>query len=278
MATHSSVLAWGIPGMGGPGGLLSMGSHRVRHDWSNLAAADLIEKTLMLERLRQEEKRMTEDTIIRQHHQLNSLEFEQTLEHSEGQGILACWSLWCCKEDWRDCCKEDKTKETEEQQHIVLKLVPSSLKGFPLSFLHIYKIDFLITVVLKVQWRMSGLWWVMKREKWCSQPGKSAPMLREEEWSKISEDGQKSTFSCWRHTGVICTEQTSHVALGLYSNLDYDKFSQCLEDYWALIFVPVVIDKPIPFSLITLGWWKVNYDICLSALTLKNSLTHFDHI
>ena len=31
-ATHSSVLAWRIPGMGDPGGLLSMGSHRVRHD------------------------------------------------------------------------------------------------------------------------------------------------------------------------------------------------------------------------------------------------------
>ena len=39
MATHSSILAWRIPGMGEPGGLLSMGSHRVRHDWSDLAAA-----------------------------------------------------------------------------------------------------------------------------------------------------------------------------------------------------------------------------------------------
>ena len=39
MATHSSVLAWRIPGMGEPGGLLSMGLHRVRHDWSDLAAA-----------------------------------------------------------------------------------------------------------------------------------------------------------------------------------------------------------------------------------------------
>ena len=39
MATHSSVLAWRIPGMGEPGGLLSMGSHRVRHDWRDLAAA-----------------------------------------------------------------------------------------------------------------------------------------------------------------------------------------------------------------------------------------------
>ena len=39
MATHSSVLAWRIPGMGEPGGLPSMGSHRVEHDWSDLAAA-----------------------------------------------------------------------------------------------------------------------------------------------------------------------------------------------------------------------------------------------
>ena len=39
MAAHSSVLAWRIPGMGEPGGLPSMGSHRVGHDWSDLAAA-----------------------------------------------------------------------------------------------------------------------------------------------------------------------------------------------------------------------------------------------
>ena len=40
MATHSSVLAWRLPGTGEPGGLLSMGSHRVGHDWSDLAAAE----------------------------------------------------------------------------------------------------------------------------------------------------------------------------------------------------------------------------------------------
>ena len=37
MATHSSILAWRIPGTGEPGELLSMGSHRVGHDWSDLA-------------------------------------------------------------------------------------------------------------------------------------------------------------------------------------------------------------------------------------------------
>ena len=39
MAAHSSVLAWRIPGPGEPGGLPSLGLHRVGHDWSDAAAA-----------------------------------------------------------------------------------------------------------------------------------------------------------------------------------------------------------------------------------------------
>ena len=39
IATYSSILAWRIPGTEEPGGLPSMGSHRVGHDWSDLAAA-----------------------------------------------------------------------------------------------------------------------------------------------------------------------------------------------------------------------------------------------
>ena len=39
MAPHSSTLAWKIPWMEDPGGLQSMGSHRVGHDWSDLTAA-----------------------------------------------------------------------------------------------------------------------------------------------------------------------------------------------------------------------------------------------
>ena len=42
MATHSSVLACRIPGTGEPGGLPSMGSHRVGHDWSDLASAAVL--------------------------------------------------------------------------------------------------------------------------------------------------------------------------------------------------------------------------------------------
>ena len=55
MTTHSSVLAWRIPGTQEPGGLPSMGSHRVGHDWSDLAAAadkrvnSLLSEKLILE-------------------------------------------------------------------------------------------------------------------------------------------------------------------------------------------------------------------------------------
>ena len=50
MATHSGVLAWRIPGTGEPGGLPSMGSHRVGHDWSDLAAANAIQSRFPLMR------------------------------------------------------------------------------------------------------------------------------------------------------------------------------------------------------------------------------------
>ena len=49
MATYSSVLAWRIPGTGEPGGLPSMGSHRVGHDWSDLTAAVLKPAVIYLE-------------------------------------------------------------------------------------------------------------------------------------------------------------------------------------------------------------------------------------
>ena len=47
---------------------------------------------------RQEEKGMTEDELVEWHHQLNGHEFEQTLGDGEGQGSLACFSPWGCKE------------------------------------------------------------------------------------------------------------------------------------------------------------------------------------
>ena len=47
MATHSSVLAWRIPGTGEPGGLPCMGSHRVGHNWHDLAAAAAVLKEIL---------------------------------------------------------------------------------------------------------------------------------------------------------------------------------------------------------------------------------------
>ena len=51
MATHSSILAWRIPATEEPGGLLSLGLHRVRHDWSDLAAAAAATYTYITKRL-----------------------------------------------------------------------------------------------------------------------------------------------------------------------------------------------------------------------------------
>ena len=59
MATHSSVLAWRIPGMGEPGGLPSMGSHRVGHDWSDLAAGAVF-STLKVEKKKEVTRRAPE--------------------------------------------------------------------------------------------------------------------------------------------------------------------------------------------------------------------------
>ena len=46
MATRFSVLAWRLPWTEKPGGLLSMGSHRVGHDWSDLACMRALEKEM----------------------------------------------------------------------------------------------------------------------------------------------------------------------------------------------------------------------------------------
>ena len=48
MAIHSSVLAWRIPWTGEPGGLPSMGSHRVGHDWNDLAAVAATKITMYM--------------------------------------------------------------------------------------------------------------------------------------------------------------------------------------------------------------------------------------
>ena len=65
MATHSSVLAWRIPGTGEPGGLPSMGSHRVGHDWRDLAAAADLLLTILIEKTHTQtiNKKETQETF-----------------------------------------------------------------------------------------------------------------------------------------------------------------------------------------------------------------------
>ena len=60
--------------------------------------ADSLEKTLMLGKIEQQEKGMTEDEMVGWHHPLNGPEFEQALGVGDGQGRLACCSPWSHKE------------------------------------------------------------------------------------------------------------------------------------------------------------------------------------
>ena len=71
METHSSVLAWRIPGTLEPGGLPSMGSHRVEHDWSDLAAAAAADRL----------QKMNGSTVVNLYHRIQlSSEEKQTMD------------------------------------------------------------------------------------------------------------------------------------------------------------------------------------------------------
>ena len=111
LATHSSVLAWRIPGTGEPNGLLSMGSHRVGHDWSDLAAAAAaahasnVMLKILQARLQQYmnlelpdvqagfgKGRGTKDQIANIHWII-----EKTKEFQKKHLLYwLCWSLWPC--------------------------------------------------------------------------------------------------------------------------------------------------------------------------------------
>ena len=93
MATHFSVLAWRIPGTVEPGGLLSMGSHRVGHDWSDLAAAAAISYS-------RESSRPRDRACASLHWQGHSL----PLSHQGSPfPVVGCtknmWNHW-----WRESC------------------------------------------------------------------------------------------------------------------------------------------------------------------------------
>ena len=94
MATHSSVLAWRIPGMGEPGGLPSMGSHRVGHDWSDLAAADNILKSRDI-------------TLPTKVHLVKAMVFPVVMYGCESWTVkkaerwrIDAFELWCWRKSW----------------------------------------------------------------------------------------------------------------------------------------------------------------------------------
>ena len=99
---------------------------------------DSLGKTLMLGKIRQEEKGVTEDEMVGWHHLLNGHEFEQTQGDSEGQGSLVCYSL-------RGCNQLDMTgplNNNHEKCAVVLLFVPLFLWvlwKFPFHH-HIYEI------------------------------------------------------------------------------------------------------------------------------------------
>ena len=100
MATHSSVLAWRIPGMGEPGGLPSMGSHRVRHNWSDLAAAaDLFSHVWMWELVHKEgwvPKNWCFWTVVLEKTLESSLNCKEIKLNPKGnQPWIIHWKDWC---------------------------------------------------------------------------------------------------------------------------------------------------------------------------------------
>ena len=109
MATHSSVLAWRIPGMGEPGRLPSMGLHRVRHNRSDLAAAHASKVMLKIlqARLQQYVNYVLPDVqtgfIKRQRNQRSNcqhlLDHRKSNRVPEKHQLLLYWlsqSLWLC--------------------------------------------------------------------------------------------------------------------------------------------------------------------------------------
>ena len=128
MTTHSSVLGWRIPGTGEPGGLPSMGSHRVGHDWSDLAVAAGRDWG-------QKEKGTTEDDMVGWHHRLNGHEFKWTPGVSDGHGGLACCDSWGRKEsdttEWLNWTELEK-KLISEWSQFFSKNVPI-IKSFALK-------------------------------------------------------------------------------------------------------------------------------------------------
>ena len=119
MATHSSVLAWRIPGMGEPGGLPSMVSHRVGHDWSDLAAAaaDSMSYRDTLNRIQWITVFWVDWQIAVLNREIGlslieKLTLEQRFEGGNGVSCSAVWGEWCSKG------REESVQNWGQNQHL----------------------------------------------------------------------------------------------------------------------------------------------------------------
>lgn len=146
-------------------------------------------------------------------------------------------------------------------------------KVFLLSLLHTSKIAFLVTVVPKLKWRTSGLWWVRKEEKQYYQPVRSASILKGDRFPVHVLWGAHF-FLLEMPIRLIWTEYTLYIALGLYSNFDYSKFLWYLGDYWKLILVSIAIDTSSLFLLL-----KLNNEVNdMSFYSHSGKCLHFNYI
>ena len=134
LATHFSILAWRIPGTEEPGGLPSMGSHRVGHDWSHLAAAAATYHWLSGKESACRCRRHTFDPWVRKIPWRRKWQLTLVFLSGEphGQWSLEGYSPWGHKRVRHDLA-------TKQQQYVIRQLMslPALATSFNQSFVHI---------------------------------------------------------------------------------------------------------------------------------------------
>ena len=138
MVTHSSVLAWRIPGKEEPGGLPSLGSHRIRHNWSDLAAAAAWARQKFLP---------SQGLHLLGIYILVKFLSQQILYHSKRQGRIYAFELWY----WRSPLDSKEIK-------------PVNAKGNQ-PWIFIGKTD--AEAEAAIIWPSDAKRWLIRKDSWC---------------------------------------------------------------------------------------------------------------